>query len=154
MEQQTDTVTDSDAVMVDDDPAMDRQAVGGTGEEEPQLARARDGQRTSSADLLPDTERIREAFADWWERARGVLVGLADGSFWDEQPPSPSELIERYKQSPWTHSEYGLLKVFRWLGCVFSVAWSLPLYALAIIGQRFGRALTVVLIVWTFWNLI
>jgi hypothetical protein len=123
-------------------------------EEDVYDARARDGQRTSFGDSLPDTERVQEALRDWFAHVRDVAASLLNGSFWDEQPPSPQELIARYQESPWTHSEWGALKVLRWLGCAFSIAWSLPLYALAIVGQRFGRALTVALTVWAFWNLI
>lgn len=108
-------------------------------------ARARDGQRTSSGTTLPDTERLRELGGDWWDAVRNIAVGLMDGSFWEEQPPSPAELIERYRESSWTHSEYGVLGVLRWCGCALSIAWSLPLYALAILGQRFGRGLTAAL---------
>lgn len=119
-----------------------------------QNARAREGQSTSFGDTLPDTERIQEAITSWFAHVRDVSASLLNGTFWDEQPPSPRELIERYRESSWTHSEWGVLKVLRWLGCAFSITWSLPLYALAIVGQRFGRALTIALIVWAFWNLI
>lgn len=117
-------------------------------------ARARDGQVTPFGESLPDTERVQEAITGFFEHVRDVSASLLNGSFWDEQPPSPRELIARYQESSWTHSEWGALKVLRWLGCAFSIAWSLPLYALAIVGQRYGRALTVALIVWAFWNLI
>ena len=117
-------------------------------------ARARDSHDSSSGNTLPDTERVQEALAGWGNRTRSVLIGLWDGSFWDEQPPSPRELLERYRESPWTHSEYGLLKIFRKIGLVISIAWSVPLYGLAIIGQRFGRALTTALITYLFIHLI
>jgi hypothetical protein len=126
----------------------------GETEEDVYDARARDGQRTSFGDSLPDTERVREEFADWIRNAWDVIVRVGDGSFWDEQPPSPRELVERYRESPWAHSEYGLLVLLRKAGLVTSIAWSLPFYALAILGQRFGRALTAITIVIVFWNLI
>jgi hypothetical protein len=153
MEQQT-TVTGGDAVSVDTEAATNRQSATGAGEAEPQLARAREAQRTSSRNPLPDTDRYREALADWRERSFTVLHGLRDGPFWDEQPPSPRELVHRCQESPWLRSEYQALKILRWTGCVISILWSVPLYGLAIVGQRFGRALTVALTLWAFWNLI
>lgn len=145
------TVTDSDA-------EQERQPTGNAVEVEDDNdfhnARARDGHDSSSGNVLPDTERVREAFADWFEHVRDLAGSLWDGSFWDEQPPSPRELLERYRESSWTHSEYGLLKIFRKIGLVISIAWSVPLYGLAIIGQRFGRALTTALITYLFIHLI
>jgi hypothetical protein len=123
-------------------------------EEDVYDARARDGQRTSFGDTLPDTERVQAALADWWESVRDLTARLWDGSFWDEQPPSPRELVERYRESPWAHSEYGLLVLLRKAGLVASIAWSLPFYALAILGQRFGRAVIAALFIYLFWNLI
>lgn len=136
----------------------DRQASGNAVEIEDDRefhnARARDNKRTTFSGTLPDTDRYQEALANWWERVKTVTRGLWDGSFWDEQPPSPRELVQRCQESSWAHSDYRLLRTLCWTGCVISIAWSVPLYGLAIVGQRLGRALTVALILWAFWNLV
>lgn len=145
------TVTNSDL-------GPDRQGTGNgvtiDTEEDFHNARARDRQRTSSGSPLPDTERVQEAIAGWFAAVKELASRLLDGSFWDEQPPSPRELVERWRDSRWTHSDYQAIRILRWLGMVASIAWSLPLYGVAIIGQRIGRALITALIVWAFSHLI
>ena len=117
-------------------------------------ARARDGQRTSFGGSLPDTERVQEAITGFFERLRGLAASLWNGSFWDEQPPSPRELYKRYSESPWKHSEYGLLRALRWFGMVLSIGWSVPLYGLAVAGQTVGRIAIAALFITLFWKLI
>jgi hypothetical protein len=141
------TVTDSD-----------RQESGNAVKVEPSNgfhnARAREGQSTPSDDTLPDTESGETALADWWWNLRDRATSLWDGSFWDEQPPSPRELVERCRESKWANSDAKALVWTRWTGCVLSVIWSLPLYGLALCGQRIGRAVLAAFVIYLFRNLI
>ena len=131
-----------------EEPASgNRQPDAAAGEDSPQLARARDGQRTPNPLTLPDTERVGESW-------RGFLDGLAEtrdrvwsGEIWDTQPPSPRELIDRGKDSPWADSEGGALRYAAWAGHWFALAWSVIWYSVAIVGQRFGRAVTVICLI-------
>lgn len=115
-----------------------------------QLARARDGILTDLAALLPDAESVRRlgiAAQDFAER-------VYTGSVWDIQPPSPRELVDRALQGPWNTSGEPLLKWLARIGMVLTLIWSVPLYTLAVFGQRFPRAFWAITLMVLIWNLI
>jgi hypothetical protein len=122
------------------EPATGADAAG----DDPQLARARDGQSTPSPLTLPDTERVRERVEEVLESFRVTRDRVWSGEIWDTQPPSPRELIDRGKDGPWANSEVGALRFLAWAGRWFAVVWSVLWYSGAITGQRYGRAVTVI----------
>jgi hypothetical protein len=148
------TVTESDAILIDEEPATEAATNAGERAEDAQLARARDGQDTPDTDPLPDTHSDFDLVWDWWANVVNTAAGLWNGSIWDEQPPSPRELVERYRESSWTLSSHWQLLRLRQAGLLLSLTWSVPLYLLAIAGQRFGRALIAVIVTVVFWHLI
>lgn len=113
----------------------------------PDLARARDGQRSPDRPTLPDAERVRRVVADMSEKARDTAVAVWSGEFWDTQPPSTRELFDRARDGAWWEHPSGVLRIAARAGLVVCVAWSLPLYTLAVLGQRPGRAVTALLVV-------
>lgn len=122
------------------EPATGADAAG----DDPQLARARDGQSTPSPLTLPDTERVRERVGEILESLRAARERVWSGEIWDTQPPSPRELIDRGKDGPWADSEVGVLRFLSGVGWKFAVVWSVLWYSVAIAGQHYGRALTVI----------
>lgn len=123
-------------------------------ENDPQLARARDGHSTPSPLTLPDTERVREWVGDVLESFRVTRERVWSGEIWDTQPPSPRELIDRGKDGPWANSEVGALRFLAWAGRWFAVVWSVLWYSVAIASQRYGRATTVITVITLFLYLI
>lgn len=129
------------------DPAI-RQPATGAGEagDGPQLARARDGILADLQALLPDAESIRVSL-------RGFLAAVWSGEIWDVQPPSPREIVERYRSGPWASSPSKLLRGLSATGMVLAVTWSVPLYTLAVLSHRFWRAfwaITVLVLIWNY----
>lgn len=142
----------------DQDPALRQTATDPAGDERhPDLARARDGHRTPesapSGDTLPVTERVGDWFEDLTAWLSGIGQSLWSGEVWDIQPPSPRELVDRARDGDWWDHEAWILRALARLGLVACVAWSVPLYTLAALGQRSGRALTALLVAGLIWYL-
>ncbi|MEV4672781.1 hypothetical protein AB0K34_14085 [Actinomadura sp. NPDC049382] len=133
-------------------------ATGHGDDEHPDLARARDGHRTPEPgvfdDTLPVTERghgagvdgIGDRFSDAWQR-------IWSGEIWDIQPPSPRELADRAQDGDWWVHEAFALRMLARVGAAACVLWSVPLYTLAVLGQRPGRAITALLVAGLIWYL-
>ncbi|MGI5422973.1 hypothetical protein [Actinomadura luteofluorescens] len=132
-------------------------ASGDQGTEHPDLARARDGHRTPEPgpddDALPVTERVREGLGSVASRIGEALQQVWSGKAWDIQPPSPRELADRARDGDWWNHEGAFLRLLARLGAAVCIAWSVPLYTLAVLGQRFGRAFTALLVVGLIWYL-
>lgn len=122
----------------------------GGGEDAAQLARARDGILADLAALLPDTESLRRLGITVADFAADVWTG----SIWDIQPPSPRELVDRALNGRWNTSGERALRFLAKTGMVATLVWSVPLYTLAVLSQRFGRAFWAVVVAVLIWNLI
>lgn len=118
--------------------------------DDPQLARARDGHRSHNPATLPNAERARRVVEDHAEWAREVAARVWSGEFWDTQPPSPRELVDRARDGAWWGHPSGAVKFAARAGLVAVIAWSLPLYTVAVLGQRPGRAITALLVLGLF----
>lgn len=128
----------------------------GTGEH-PDLARARDGHRTPKPgvpdDTLPVTERDDAAGVSLGERLAEARQMIWSGEVWDIQPPAPRELVDRACDGDWWVHEAFVLRVLARVGAAACVLWSIPLYTLAVLGQRPGRAITALLVAGLIWYL-
>lgn len=127
-------------------------------EGDPDLARARDGHRTPDsgdlADPLPVTHRNHRRGSGAAARAAETGQMIWSGEVWDVQPPSPRELVDRARDGEWWDHEAAFLRFLARAGVVVCIAWSVPLYTLAVLGHRPGRALTALLTAGLIWYLI
>lgn len=122
----------------------------GDGGDAAQLARAREGIVADLIAVLPDTESLRRLGITVQDFAADVWTG----SIWDIQPPSPRELVDRALSGRWNTSGERPLRFLAKTGMVLTLAWSVPLYTLAVLSQRFGRAFWAVVVAVLIWNLI
>lgn len=131
------------------DPAV-RQTATDTAdaENERHNARARDASITDLLDALPDAESIRR----WWLSFTDFVERVRSKEIWDIQPPSPRELVDRVLQGPWAHSGSPLLRRLAKTGMFLTLIWSVPLYTLAVLSQRFWRAIWTITLLVLIWN--
>lgn len=129
-------------------PATGNEPAGGP--EHPDLARAREGHRTpippESEHPLPDTDSDESRFANLRDWATELIHTIWSGEVWDIQPPSPRELVDRARDGAWWDHDAVILRGLAKTGLVACLVWSVPLYTLAVLGQRFGRAFTALLV--------
>lgn len=122
--------------------------------DDPQLARARDVDATPAGKPLPDTQRDRRVGGGWLDGARETAALIWSGEVWDIQPPSPRELVDRGRDSAWADSGKPVKVSLAWVGVGLAISWSVPWYTVAVLGQRFGRAIVTVSLLWLIWVLL